>query len=505
MGYDTLYSPINLWQCSFFFTDRQLQDTLIAQDLFCSRLQGKWKRKFFTKRQSDSSQSLGQDSTSSDAVAPPACPENHEPQTTSTPEAEPVRCGGSLPSLPARPSFPVDMNLHQPLNVGLMEELSSDSEDLEPQDAARLPVINNGASPPWSQPSSSASACAMGVFAPPASCFSHFGNRAGIADGLHPSGQNPMDVEEVDSSSDHDVGDVYLPTLGLQNGVNWPKIDVPGGSLSSDDDGDGEGLASAGVPAPFCPEQLPVDDLALMLEDTQVFPGIEKEQEQQVYLPSLGHVAWPQVDAPRPAAADFVSWDDRLRLPEEESQPFEDSIPDSILTPRNLQWMQAKGYAIPSSLQHLLPTRREPDEESEAGSMVGSPGTCLDSSSEIAFADTLADADIVGDHGLDTPSQLQCLDRDQAWRAVHLVVYHKLYTYIYMCVCAHAHILFFKDLATDLSHVHLQLATCNVVLASDSAVIIFPNCCIPAPKNLPSNHAIPLDAAPEKLLMWCLS
>ena len=221
----------------------------------------------------------------------------------------------------------------------------------------------------------------------------------------------------MDSSSDHDVGDVYLPTLGLQNGVSWPRIDVPGGSLSSDDDGDGEASAAAPPPA-YCPEQLPADDLS-------VFPGLEGDQS--VYLPSFGHVAWPQVDAPRRAAADVVSWDDRLRLPEEESPPCEDSIPDSILTPRNLQWMQAKGYAIPSSLQHLLPTR-EADEESEADSMVGSPSTCLDSNSDIAFADTLVDDDM--GHGLDMPSQLECLDREQAWRAVHLVVYHQVDLYM---------------------------------------------------------------------------
>eukprot|EP00435_Cladocopium_sp_Y103_P010432 s1008_g2.t1 len=387
------------------------KDMLIAQDLFCSRLEGKWKRKFFTNRKSDSSQSLG--STSSNADETPKCPENCEPQATSTPEAEPVGSGGSLPSLPARPSFPVDMNLHQPLNLGPMDESSSDGEDQELQDAVSLPVCNNAGDPRLSQPSSLASACAMAVFAPPASSFSRFASHAGqvavpsvrMADGFHPSGQNP--VEEVDSSSDEGVESVFLPTLGIENGVAWPKLDAACGSLSSDDED--QPLASAALPAPYCPEHLPADDLARML-DTPDIDGAE-----QVYLPSLGHVNWPQVDASRPATADFVSWDDRLRLPEEESHPKLDSFPDSeVLTPRNLQWMQNRGHVIPPSLQNLLPAR-EADERSEADSMVGSPSTCLDSISDIAFADTLVMEDGVDDHGLDAPSQFHSLDGEQAW------------------------------------------------------------------------------------------
>ena len=367
----------------------------------------------------------------------------------STPE--PVRSGGSLPSLPARPTFPVDMNLHQPLNLGAMEDSSSDIEDQELQDAACLPVMSNGAAPPLSQPSSLARACEMSVFAPPASCFSRSQSRAEIVHGLHPLRQTPMmDVEEVSSSSDQDVGGdtVFLPTLGLQNGVAWPKLDVPSGSLSSDDDA-GEGFASAGLPTPYCPQQLPADDLAQMLEDTHFFPG--SEGDKQVYLPSLGHVTWPQVDAPRPAVADFASWDDRLRLPEEESPLCEDPVPDSMtLTPKNLEWMQATGHATPSSLQHLLPAR-EVDEKSETGSMVGSAGTCLDSSSDIAFADTLVDDDVVGDNGLDAPSQLQSLDPEQAWQSGHFVVNHSLYRYIYIYIYIHTYIHIFSKVQPQTS------------------------------------------------------
>ena len=72
--------------------------------------------------------------------------------------------------------------------------------------------------------------------------------------------------------------------------------------------------------------------------------------------------------------------------------------------------------------------------------MVGSAGTCLDSSSDIAFADTLVDDDVVGDNGLDAPSQLQSLDPEQAWQSGHFVVNHSLYRYIYIYIYIHTYI-----------------------------------------------------------------